>query len=501
MLAVSHLTKRFGEQEVVRDVSFKVARGECVAFIGENGAGKSTLAKCLAGVHLPDSGQIAIEGTAVRLHSPRTARQLGVAFLPQELAYASSLSVAENIVLGQWPARWGITTRSAVRARARQALSRMDVDLALDRPMSSLTLGARQLVEIAKALLRDARLLVLDEPTAALGEAESARLFATVSRVAAGGTTVVFISHRMDEVHRFSRTVHVMRNGALVASVDPKTSTKAELVSHMLGTAANEPRSTERVVGSDRIAMRVTNFHDPGPPAVLGARFSLHEGEVLGLFGVRGSGADVIAESLGGKNKASQATAVVHLRDRSGPLFGSPLAAKRAGIAYVPQERKRDGLVLGLSVKANISLTVLSSIARFGIRRVSAENSLARRLATDLDLRYRSVAQTVGQLSGGNQQKVLLASRLATRPKILILHEPTRGVDVGARLQIHRELQRLAADGTSCLVVSSDVEEITNVCSRALIIRDGMILKELRQPLLTQQAALHWATHGDDGAT
>ncbi|MGX7680833.1 sugar ABC transporter ATP-binding protein [Jatrophihabitans sp. DSM 45814] len=497
MLTAVHVSKSFGSSVVLRDVNFEVAAGTCVAFIGENGAGKSTLAKCLVGAHQPDAGSILIDGRAVVLASPADAHKMGIGFLPQELANVPALSVAENIVVGAWPQRFGITTKRAMHERARSVLRRLGVSLDLGAPMADQTLAARQLAEIAKALLQDSRLLVLDEPTAALSEQDSEKLFQVVRRLADDGVTIIFISHRMDEVHKFADTVHVMRNGELVASLDPKTTSKKELVSHMLGAPqAVSAARTNAISVVERVpALTLSGLYEPGPPPLEDVGFTIYEGELLGIFGVRGSGSDTIAEVLGGKRKPSAGSLTIRGAHR--PTFSNPREAIKCGVGYVPQERKRDGLVLQDPIRTNVSLSVPRQVSRFGIRHVAAERSLAQSFAHQLDIRMRSVGQPVSQLSGGNQQKVLLASRLATHPRVLVLHEPTRGVDIGARAQLLRELRTLAAAGMACLIVSSDVEEVTTTCDRLLIIRDGAFVEELSGSEITQQNALHAATRGE----
>ncbi len=494
-ISVHALRKAFGSVEVLRDVSFDVAQGECVAFIGENGAGKSTLAKCLVGAHRPDDGEIRVGGERMALDSPGDAQRIGIGFLPQELSNVPDMTVAENIVLGLWPARFGLASARATRARARAILGRLGVELDLDAQMSSQSLAAQQMAQIAHALLQESRLLVLDEPTAALSEEDSETLFAVVRRLAEAGVAVIFISHRMDEVHKFADTVHVMRNGSLVASVSPSQTTKRELVAHMLGTSnPAELVSSERrdVTEAPVLEARLSR---PGSVSLSDVELTLHEGEVLGIYGVRGSGNDLIAEILGGKRQPS--TGAITIDGVRRAPFRSPRDAGCCGVAYVPQERKRDGLVLGQSIVTNVCLTVPRVVSRFGIRRPAIERRLAGSFADGLSIRMRGLSQPVGELSGGNQQKTLLASRLVTKPRVLVLHEPTRGVDIGARVQILRELRGLAAEGVACLVVSSDVEEVATVCDRVLVMRDGSIVSELRGEDVTQENALQFATRGE----
>lgn len=487
------LTKSYGPNRILTDLDFTLARGESVALIGENGAGKSTFAKIMTGVTQPDSGVLRFDGADVVFHAPRDALAAGLAFIPQELAYLPHLSVAENIVLGQWPGRSGMTTPGAIRARAQAACNRFGIHVDLDTEMRHLKLAERQLVEIVKALLREARMIVLDEPTAALNDQESAALFAILRRLNAQGVGIVYISHRMDEVYRFSDRVDVLRNGRRVASVPPAQTTPAQLIAHMLGQEKEEFARVAPVRQGDS-ALALRGWRSSGLPALDDVNIAVQTGEIVGLYGVRGSGADLVAEGLAGLHPGI--TGEIVLDGKARPVFASPYQAIGAGLAYVPAERKRDGLVLGLPIRRNITLMVLRSLGRMGIVDVTREMSLTDDLVHRFDVRFRGADQPVERLSGGNQQKVLLASRIAARPRFLILHEPTRGVDVGARVEIHRLLSGVADAGCATLMVTSDVEEAVTVPDRLIVIRDGRIVGELTGDAMTQANAISLATEG-----
>lgn len=487
------LTKSYGPNQILTDLDFTLARGESVALIGENGAGKSTFAKIMTGVTRPDAGVLRFDGTEVVFHAPRDALAAGLAFIPQELAYLPHLSVAENIVLGQWPGRSGLTTPAAIRARAQGACDRFGIHLDLDTEMRHLKLAERQLVEIVKALLRDARMIVLDEPTAALNDQESAALFSILRRLNGKGVGIVYISHRMDEVYRFSDRVDVLRNGRRVASVPPQQTTPAQLIAHMLGQEKEEfTRGATIRQGASALSLR--NWRSSGLPSLDDVNIDVQAGEIVGLYGVRGSGADLVAEGLSGLHREISGEIVVDGQAR--PLFSSPYDAIGAGLAYVPAERKRDGLVLGLPIRRNITLMVLRSLARLGFVYTAREAAVTDDLVHRFDVRFRGADQPVERLSGGNQQKVLLASRIAARPRFLILHEPTRGVDVGARVEIHRLLSGVADEGCATLMVTSDVEEAVTVPDRLIVIRDGRIVGELSGGSMTQANAISLATEG-----
>lgn len=485
------LTKSFGANRILTDIDFTLGRGESVALIGENGAGKSTFAKILAGVIRPDSGEMRFDGRKADFASPRDALAVGLAFIPQELAYAPHLSVAENIVLGQWPARRGIATPAAIRAKARAVCERYDVRFDLDAEMRALKLAGRQLVEIVKALARDARMIVLDEPTAALSEQESAALFAILGRLTENGVGVLYISHRMDEVYRFSDRVDVLRNGGRVASVPPRRTTPAALIAHMLGREKpGFARSAAPRAGD--AALRLCGWRAGGDRPLRDVSLDLHAGEIVGIYGVRGSGADMIAEGLAGLRPDIAGEIVIDGEAR--PVFAGPAEARAAGFAYAPAERKRDGLVMGAPVRRNITLMLLGSLARFGFVSDAAERAAARDLVDRFGILCSGDEQPVARLSGGNQQKVLLASRLATRPRYLVLHEPTRGVDVGARAEIHQLLAGLVDAGGATLIVTSDVEEAVTTPDRLIVIRQGRVAGALAGAEMTQANAVALAT-------
>jgi ribose transport system ATP-binding protein len=488
LMGVRSVVKRYGTHEVLHGVSLSVRRGEIVAVIGENGAGKSTLAKLMAGVTRPDEGELFFDGTAVSFSSPRDALQAGVGFIPQELAYWPDLSVGENVLVGAWPSRRGLVSPRELQKRALELSERFGIPLDLGKPMRALKLGERQLVEILKALSRDASALILDEPTAALTAAESRNLLELLGKLAAAGHGIVYISHRMDEVFRFSDRVDVLRNGALVASAATRSATPASLIEAMLGQAAGELTGSESAARPDEPpAVSLRNWTKPGEPGLEGVSLDVRRGEVVGLFGLRGCGAELVSEGLGGLHKDIRGVLEVVGRPRR---VASPRAARRAAIGYVPAERKRDGLVLTLSVQANLGLLTLDRVSRAGVLRRRLERAAARRWTDAFNIKLRSLSQPTGELSGGNQQKVMVASRLATEPVFFALQEPTRGVDIGARVELHRFIRDAAARGLGLLVVTTDVEEAVLICDRLLVMRDGAIVEELTGSDKTQGRAI-----------
>ncbi|ALN75055.1 sugar ABC transporter ATP-binding protein [Aureimonas sp. AU20] len=497
LLQLRGIAKSYGAHRVLSGVDLQLDRGESIALIGENGAGKSTFSRILTGVAQPDEGEILLDGERVSFSAPRAALAKGIAFIPQELAYLPDMSVAENILLNQWPARAGMTRRAASIRRAEEECRRYGIDLGdLSRRMGDLKLADRQIAEIAKALTRRARLIVLDEPTAALSEAESRALFAILGRLNAEGVGIIYISHRMDEVFGFSHRVAVLRNGSVVAVRRPSETTPGELIADMLGQAAGEAvhRGGADAARGEPV-LRLADWRHGGTVALHGVSLEIGHQEIVGLYGLRGSGTDLLAEGLGGLRPEMSGELVLNGIAR--PPFRSPLEARRAGVAYLPAERKRNGLVLGHAIRNNLSAMVLKRLSRFGFLRQRAERRAAGDVAKRFDVRCRSIEQPVGELSGGNQQKVLLASRMAADPDVLVLHEPTRGVDVGARVQIHHFLSENASRGCATLLVTSDLEEAVAISDRLLVMREGRIVGTLTGAGKTQGAAVALAAGQD----
>jgi ABC-type sugar transport system ATPase subunit len=491
-LSVDGLVKQYGRQRVLDRVSFALRGGEVAALLGENGAGKSTLAKILAGATSPDEGTIAVEGHPVTFASPRSALLQGISFMPQELIYVPRLTVAENVCLGRLPGRLGSTSPRAIRRRAEQEARAFDLDLPLDRTMDSLPLAQQQQVEILKALARRSRILLLDEPTAALSSHDSDQLLQLTTTLAARGVAVLYISHRLDEVFRICDTAHVLRNGQLVLSTPIRDTSPRAVIEQMLGRPPEEADFSASARARGRAVLELSGWQRHRIPALRDVSLTVGEGEIVGLYGVRGSGAETVAEALGGLHPDVSGRTVVSGR----PLrsLATPIAAHRAGISYVPADRKSQGLVLIMPIVQALSLAVLRALTRLGFVKRRREAAAAAELATQVRLRARSLAQPVGELSGGNQQKVLVGSRLAAKPKVLVLQEPTRGVDVGARLELHRLLRALADEGTGQLLVTSDIEEAVGLSDRLLIVRDGRIVHEIDHPThASQLEALHAA--------
>lgn len=491
LLEAEGLSKSYGGNAVLQGVNLEVRAGEAVAIAGENGAGKSTLAKIITGVLRPDAGELRLEGRRLSLKSPTDALRQGIALIPQELAYVPDLTVAENLLLNRLPRKGWFTSQRGIHATAEAEVARFGLDVDVRKRMSDLRLAEQQMVEILKALIRRSQLIVLDEPTASLSGHESRELFQVLHRLKGEGNAFLYISHRLDEIRTICERVVVLRNGQLVHTADTSATSHELLIEKMLGSSTTRRSANRKYVPAGKPVLSLHDWRHDGQPRLEGIDLEVREGEVIGLYGVRGSGAELVAEGLAGR--APQVRGRITLDGQAVPLFTSPRASQAQGIGYVPAERKREGLVLSLSIQGNVPLLVRKEVARLGFVRPSLEHRLATKWMERLKVRAQSTAQHVGELSGGNQQKVLLASRLAARPRLLVLQEPTRGVDVGARVEIHRLLRDFAADGMTLLVVTSDVEEAVDLTDRLLVIRDGSIVNELTGERKTQSAVLQAA--------
>lgn len=491
LLHATGVSRRYGSTTALHPTDFAVRPGEAVAVIGENGAGKSTLAKILTGAETPDEGTLTLGGRRVVLGSPRDALQHGIALIPQELAYVPQLTVAENVMLNRQPGRYGLTSRTRTERAAAELMTSLGMWVDPAAPMAALGVSDQQVVELVKALGRDSRLLVLDEPTAALTEDEATKLYGLLAIQRARGVGVVLISHHLEQVSRHVDRIDVFRDGRRVYSASPSTTPRATFIQEMLGAPHRVPAARPLPRPGGRTLLALANWVVAGRPGLRDVCLDLREGEVVGVYGIRGSGAELLAEGLGGQRP--QIAGSISVGDQTTRVFASPTAAIKAGVAYVPADRKRDGLVLSQSISTSTALLILRRLARWGLLSVRAENAVAHDFAQRFGLRYASLGQPVGQLSGGNQQKVLLASRLAAEPLVVVAHEPTRGVDIGARREIHEALRSLTRAGTGVLVVTSDVEEVVEVSDRVLVIRDGRLVAELTASEITQDNAVHHA--------
>jgi ABC-type sugar transport system ATPase subunit len=471
-VSVEGLARSFGGVPVVRDVSFTVGAGEIHALCGHNGAGKSTVVKMLSGQLAPDSGRILIDGEPVEVRSRQVAQRLGIALVDQERSVVPALTVLDNLLLGDIATPL-LNRRRPAAARCRQVLNDLGLDrISPDQPLSTLSIGERQLVEIARALSQNARLVILDEPTATLSDVESELVFAAIRRVAARGCSVIYVSHRLSDVLELCDTVTVLRNGRLIATTAADQLTVDELIVQMLGEAPHRLGAARAPDPRPAHALRIEHLRVPGRLA----DFSLtaQAGRVYALAGQLGSGASDVLRALAGLHP--QATGSVMLRDHAVP-FRDPVGAVRAGVAFVSNDRKSEGLFLDKTVAANLVATRLPALGRAGVVRVRRERHAARALAELAGLPAQRLTEPVAALSGGNQQKVFVG-RCLDRDDVfaLLLDEPTRGVDIGGRAAIHRLLRAAADAGLIVLFASTELEELLELGDVIVTMREGRMI-------------------------
>jgi rhamnose transport system ATP-binding protein len=466
----------------VADASIELFPGEAHALVGENGAGKSTLVKMFAGVHQPDSGVLAIDGSPVSLNSPAAARDAGIAVIYQEPTMFPDLDIAENIFMGRMPTQpGGLLDRASMRKQVVSVLELLDVRLDPKRAARGLSIADQQIVEIAKALTLDARVLVMDEPTAALSAAEVDRLFRVIETLRERGSAILFISHRLDEVFSICQRVTVMRDGRSVMSREAAGLTSDELVRAMVGRDLEQRKVLDRGASGD-VVLAVNRLTREGK--FVDISFEIRAGEIVGLAGIVGAGRTEIAESIFGIDRYDAGSVAVqgHTLRRA-----SPTAAMRAGIALVPEDRRQHGLVMEESIERNVVLASLASITRHGLTAVGVSRERASSWLERLQVKYGRLSDSVSTLSGGNQQKVVLAKWLSRKPTVMIVDEPTRGIDVGTKAEVHRLLEDLAAEGVAVLVISSELPEMLLLADRILVIREGRLVEEIARAEATEE--------------
>jgi simple sugar transport system ATP-binding protein/ribose transport system ATP-binding protein len=485
------VSKSFGGTRALVGVSLTVNKGTIHALVGENGAGKSTLGKIIAGVHSPDQGQLILDGEPARFHSPRDAIARKVILIAQELSIVSSLTVAENVFLGVEPRRAGFTDRRQLRRKYAELAASAGFELDGDASAGSLRTADQQKVEILRALSRSAELIVMDEPTAALSRPDAEALHAVIRRLAAGGTTIVLVSHFLGEVLELADQVTILRDGRLVRTVPAAGQTQDSLLSAMLGRSLDAAFPRKQPAPAD--APVVLSVRDLRAPGVTGVSFDLRAGEILGLAGLVGAGRTEVARAIYRANRVSSGTVAVAGPPGADPvtITGDPRTAMRAGILMIPESRKQQGLMLGRPVTENVSLASLAQVATAGLVRSGPERRTVRDVLTRVDVRGGgSQSAPASTLSGGNQQKLLFARSLLRDPRVLIADEPTRGVDVGAKRAIYELLTSLTASGVGVLVISSDIEEVLGLAHRVLVMRGGQVTAELAGEAATEAAIL-----------
>jgi ABC-type sugar transport system ATPase subunit len=488
LLSLHGICKRFPGVQALSDVSFDLHPGEVHALMGENGAGKSTLIKILCGVHPPDEGEILLDRAAVTIASPVHAHALGISPVHQELLFEPYLSVAENIFLGRQPTnRFGLIDHRRLLKEASQVLGELGVAIDPQALVGRLSIAERQVIAIARAISMRARIMIFDEPTSSLTRREAELLMAMIRRLRDQGIGIIYISHRMEEVFDLCDRVTVLRDGRYVATRDVAATSMGELVHMIVGRDLESPAArVEAAAGA--VVLEVRHLCKRG--MLRDISFSLRRGEIVGLSGLVGAGRTELARTIFCDLLADEGEVLVDGK----PFRGrNPRHAIAAGIGLVPEDRKEQGLVTSLSVMSNISMARLGTLTRLGVVSGGREGRLVREYVERLAIRTPSVEQKAMYLSGGNQQRVVIAKWLATRSKVLIVDEPTRGVDVGAKAEIHHLLRELAANGMAILMISSDMPEILAVSDRVLVMHRGRLAGELPAATATREAIMNYA--------
>jgi len=472
-------------------VSMQLSAGEILAIIGENGAGKSTLMKSLAGLVQPDAGEVLIDGRPVRFNGVQDAMSHGISLIHQELNLADNLDIAQNIYLGREPKRFGLIDRKAMQRGANEALEEIGLDLPVTTPVSELSTGRQQMVEIAKAISTHARVIIMDEPTASLSDSETQRLYSVVDRLSAKGVGIIFISHRLAEVKRLAHRVTVLRDGKNAGELSREEIEHDAMVKLMVGREASTLYQYDtRPLGEAALQVKGLVTH-AFPEHRLS--FELKAGEIVGIAGLVGAGRTEMLATLFGIDPPLDGEVSVLGQPVT---IRSPRQAIAAGLALVPEDRKAQGVVLDMSIRENSSMACLRENAFAGVMINRAEeNRVAKEMNDKLATKTPSLEQLVLNLSGGNQQKVVLAKWLAAEPNVLLMDEPTRGVDIGAKAEIYRIMEELAHQGVAVLFVSSDLEEVLGVSDRALVMHEGKITGELERDALDAEAVMALATN------
>ncbi len=489
LLSIRNASKSYAGIPALINAALDLQRGEVHALVGENGAGKSTLIKLLAGATSPDAMQVLLDGKSVRIPSPQAAYQLGLRFIHQELNVIPQLSVAENIFINRtYPRRLGVMVNwRQLNAQAKAMLAKLGIDhIAPTEPLSRLSIGDRMLVKIASAVAgENARIYVMDEPTAALNHAESERLFRVIQELKTHGSGILYVSHRMEEIFALADRITVMRDGEVITTLAKEATSPGELIRLMTGRTLEQIYPPRTTLVDDNILLSVKHLSTHG---VKNMSFELRRGEIVGITGLQGSGRTELLRALAGADKIVGGAITLAGKRLN---LNSPTKAWQAGMAFTPEERRTQGLILSRSIGDNITLPHLNEMSRSGVFLIpQLETQQSQKLGQAVRLRATSIRQHTRDLSGGNQQKVLFARAIATQPKILLLDEPTRGVDVGAKYDIYTLIRDASATGTGILMVASELGELIGLCDRILILRAGHLAKIVAAHGLTQAQLL-----------
>jgi galactofuranose transport system ATP-binding protein len=500
ILEVHRGTKRFPGVLALDDVSFRLMPGEVHALVGENGAGKSTLIKVITGVHRLDKGQVLFRGREVSFSDPRESQAAGISTIYQEVNLIPLLSVAQNVFLGREPrGPLGLIDRDRMNREAAEILERYGIRADVTAPLRSLGLGVQQMVAIARAISVDARVVIMDEPTSSLEAREVETLFGVIRQLREEGVGLIYVSHRLDELYEICDRVTVLRDGKVVHTGELADLSRLQLIAHMLGRELAEVEAEgatgfgEEHEAREEPVLQVRDLTQQ--PRLHDISFDVRPGEVVGLAGLLGAGRTETAKAIFGAEPPDSGTLKVEGKELKA---GSPAAAIRAGIAFLPEDRKSDGIIPDLSVKENIVAAALPRLTRAGMVSDKAQDELVDKFMRSLGIRASSPDQPVRELSGGNQQKVLLARWLCMNPKVLILDEPTRGIDVGAKAEIQKLVDDLAVEGLGVILISSELEELTEGSDRVVVLRDGAVVGLLSREEITENKLMEVLAHGED---
>ena len=497
LIELHGITKQFGGAQALRGVQLALYAHEVHALVGENGAGKSTLVKILGGVHTPDTGEMLVDGEHVTLHSPNQAQRLGISVIHQHPTLFPDLDVAENVFMGRHPlGRLRAVNWKRMYAEVDTLLATLGVQFTARTPVRSLSVADQQLVEIAKALNTQARVLVMDEPTASLSSREVNELFTIVRRLREQGVAILFVSHRLEEIFALADRITILRDGGFVISAPAKEITPKTTIRYMVGREM-ESLFPKQATTIGEAVLSVKNLSRAG--AFRGISFEVHQGEILGLAGLVGAGRTEVAQVIFGIERPESGE--IRLRGEVVQI-DSPAKAMQLGIAYVPEDRLSQGLILEFPIRSNITSPIWQKISQwFGLIDFARERSLAQDFFQRLSIRAQGIDQQTKSLSGGNQQKVVLAKWLTTKPAVLMLDEPTRGVDIGAKAEVHRIVSDLAAEGMAIILISSELPEVLAMADRILVMHEGHIAAEFDHAGATQEnvmiAATGQVTHGN----
>ncbi len=492
-LRMQGITKTFPGVKALSDVNFSVDFGRVHAIVGENGAGKSTLMKVLSGVYMPTTGTTEVDGVEVRLRKPADAQRHGIHMVHQELNLIPDLTVAENVFLGRMPRKHLLVDRQEMIRSTEAVLSELGADINPRANVGELSISQQQLVEIAKAYAADPRIIVLDEPTSSLSEHETAALFKILGKMKSAGIAIIYISHRLKEVLEIADDVTILRDGRMIDSRPADGITASEMIKLMVGREVTNvfPKTPSKI---GKPVLKVENLSDGFN--FEGVSFDVNAGEIVGLTGLVGAGRTEVAKTIFGLAKMTDGSIEINGKRIA---INSPSAARAAGIAYVPEDRKGEGIVRTMTVRENISLAILRQLSRFGRVSMRADRDLAAKYVADFSIVPSDPERRIDLLSGGNQQKAVISKWLSAQPSVLILDEPTRGVDVGAKSEIHRIIGELVSNGMAVLMISSELPEIIGVCDRVFVMRDGRATPPLGRAELSEERIMSLAT-GEDAA-